>query len=337
MASSAPAEIPLMSEGKLRTYALSQVREVEGSVYSPSMAGNDYFSVPYTNTDSDPVKMASLVKSQKMTFTVDPTDTIQNDVVYYSTNYPYSGGYTVSFSLFYGSTNFQLQFTNGGYVIPTSAYNVPLIKSDWIPFPIKGVSYAYIYTKDKNGNINGYYDFGSNGRLDAANGFLFLGDALTGLSGDLYVGFNDGSRVIYNLGTDQLVPLVSETMPGLSVSLDGIRTLPDNTMNVVYQAGDQVIRVAYTTNCVVSVTFPSGLAEYPTMVHGDDSQDLWANPGTDGNVWNPVVSQPLFKGVIGKTLMIWFDYPDDNQLPNNNGGGSVGVGKGAVEATATTN
>ena len=155
------------------------------------------------------------------------------------------------------------KLADGTYAVPTNAFKVTMDLDDWIPFPVSGIAAAYIETKDANGNENGFYNFADDGRLDTADGLLFLGREHLGLSGDLVVYYNDGSKQIFDLETGNAQTATVQSGGPDSSSMKNVRSLPDDTKSVTFQNGDLIVRVHCLTAGTMQVAFPSGLGTYP--------------------------------------------------------------------------
>src|SRR5262249_7249769 len=156
------------------------------------------------------------------------------------------------------------------------------------PFPVSGLSSAYIETKNANGDVTGYYNFSDDGRINSTDGIIFLGREHLGLTGDLYLYFNDGTKIIYNLSDGNRATTANvQTLGPDSSSMKSVRSVPDDTKSIAFQNGDVIVRVHCLTAGTVQVTFPTGLSAYPIAVHAVDSSYLEQNPLDDGMSFNP--------------------------------------------------
>lgn len=323
-----PDYIPLVSEATLKAYALTLVNQIQGNLWSPSMSGTTYFSVAYTNHDADPNKMAQLASSQTMSVTFDQAERASAGLNYYAAM-NYSGYGSMWHQLFYCYTNFFFENVGGVWKVPAAAYTNVLQMGDYIPFPMgKAISYAYMELENENGDQIGSYEFRQNeGRINADIGLLYLGKEQTAQTGKLYVNFRDGTKAIYDLRGGNQRPTVTSTVHGLIATIDGVRSLPDNTTNVVFKVGDEIVRGKYTTVSVVSVTFPPGHTKYPIGVYVVDAAAFAADPTMAWEFWNPFQAEVRFSTQANQTVLIRFEYaPSPDKLENYNyyGGGGKG-------------
>lgn len=186
------------------------------------------------------------------------------------------------------------------------------------------MNYAYMETEDANGNNNDYYNFEWDNRIDTQKGLLFLGREHLNQVGTLYAIRNDGSKLIYDLGTGAKTATVGVNT-SIGGHIKGDRTVVDNTDKIVFQAGDELIQATYTIELkAVTVQFPDGLNRYPTKVAVIDAATFAADPNSDWIEFNPI-TDPVTFSVGAQRIIIRFDYDEPPQkLPEYNSGNSSG-------------
>ncbi len=308
-----PDSVPLMSESALKAYALLSINRIGGGIYSPSVSGNAYFSVGYTNRDADPNRMAAVSTAQNLRPEFDPGEELQAYLSYEYHNVPSASGSSYGFTLFWASTNFYAEKVGTNWTIPAYAKTNVMEMMDWVVFPTgKAIDYAYIRLEDGN-----YYEFSErDNSMWREHGFLFFSRKHTGQKGKMYVNFQDGTQVIYDLETGKQRPIVKLDGRGLAGSIKGVRPLPMNTTNVVFQAGDQIIRVPFNRAAIVKVTFPSGIEDYPTEVRVIDVRAFAEDPESDWPMFNPLSGPVEFGVQPDQAILIRFEYPNHEQLKN---------------------
>ncbi len=302
----APKSLPIASEAVREAYAYTKVGQISAGVSGPSVSGTSHVSVPY-KPDANPAHMAEVAAGISLKFEADPTKTLTSYV-------QYNGQVgNIGFTFFEGDREFSLFLTKGGHVVPDEAYDVELQLTDWLPVHIPGLSWAYMQTDDGE-----FYDFRQDGRLWNEEDILLIGRKHTGHSGTLYLGFDDGTQAIYDLGTGEQKSTELVVMTRFRVNRPGVRTEEPNTTEIVYQVGDRLISVRYDIEAKVRVYLPEkwqvGL---PVAVYAIDTATLAQNPSAP---WLDVTGTG-FAVHAGQTVMIRYEaVPDPGQLPKNNGG-----------------
>lgn len=322
-----PDKIPLQSEATLKAYALTLVGKIDVQVGGSSVSGNAFVSVDYTNTDADPDKMAAVASSQTLQFSTTTDDKLHGYVNYKSRmitipggNFSEKGGASDSqqtFNLFYGGTDFQLEKVNGVWKVPEKAYAVELEFSH-VPFVVTGVSDAYIITKNESGYITGWYSFRqAQGNYWLDRGLIFLTKEQTSHAGEFHLVMKDGTQTVYDLASGDQKPTAAIVAGGFKPMIKGVRTVSNDTTNIVFQSGDEIIRTRYTKVLNSQVSFPPGLDRYPIKVGIVYTRVLAEDPNTDWFEFDPWAGPVQFKIQSGQSILIRFEYPPNSQPLNN--------------------
>jgi len=320
-----PEKIPLASEEVLKAYALTMVGRINVQVYGSSVQGNSYQSVDYPYKDADPDRMAYVARSQVLRFDATTDDKLTSYISYNSREIALSDGYSTSFALFSGQKEFMLEPQKGGWGVPSDACKVEL---DYygIPFVIPGMTDAYIVTKDENGNQNGFYSFRQGDGYWMDRGIIFLTKELVSRNGEFNLVMNNGSRIIYDLGTGNRKSTENVSAGGFNPTIKGIRSVPADTFSIDYEDTDQIIRASYSflKEIIVQVTFRAGLKRYPVKVSVISSEALAENPNADWKEFNPYIEPVKFSVKPQGTILIRFDHEKNMQPLNNNESGGKG-------------
>jgi len=303
LADGAPKSVPLVSRAQLKAYALSQVNWLSGGISGQTVSGDGrYFSVPYAQADGDPVAIAAAVKVNKVTFSVDPTEKISTFA-----NWEVRTPDGSSWGAFYGQRDFNLiKDASGNFQIPSNATTIDDMELGTVPFPIKGVNNAHIKLKNSAGFEGGTYSFGERGFV--RNGYIILTSEHTAQNGELFVYFNDGSQAIYVLSDGKQKTMASVTAGGFSTAVKGVRTLPDNTVDITYGLTDEVVRVKYTLDTSIKVSFGVGVV-LPLKVLVVEEKLFRADPNATGNSFDPSKDQVVMRVGVGKSYLILFVKP----------------------------
>lgn len=323
--STAPNEVPLGSPEILKAYALTLVGQISVQVYGQSVSGDYYRFVDYPFIDADPERMAQVAGEIVLHFSATVDDGLTSYVSYNSRTIKLSGpgGETSSsFNLFYGSRQFKLEYFKDAWQVPKEAYQVELDLGQ-VPWIVSGMRNAYIESDQ-----TGYYNFRQHqGDYWLDRGVIFLAKELTSRRGELTLHMQDGSKVIYDLGTGDRKATATVEAVGFRPTIKGIRSVPDNTTNIVYQDTDEIIRVATIGQSDVQVSFPSGLKRYPVKVYVIDTRYLVAFPDTEWREFNPYI-EPVKFSFGDSAVLIRFEYPPEPQPPLNSGDRGPTDGKG---------
>lgn len=302
---SAPESVPLMSIRMLKAYALTMPTELSEQVYGASVAGSGrYVVIDYPYNDADPDHMAELLKSNPVRFTADPTEKLNSWVSYSSRKIA-----NFQFDAFYGGTNFYLQKVGDSWRVPADALKVRLQLSDWIPVSFPGIKYAYIENRDKDGNYTGRYDFMAEHRLYPEQGILILGKSVVSQPGKLYIRYQDDSVVVYDIKNEgQKLPSVAPSPDVFGPTIDGVRSLANNTWNIFFADGDEIVKAKFTSAGTVQINFPEGLSRYPNRVYVVLASAFAKNPAIQWSEFNPfkLINFPIASG----TYLIRFEYDD---------------------------
>lgn len=319
-----PSAVPMMSVGTLKAYALVNVSSLSGQYYGDSVSSGSWFRIPYPFKDADPDHMASLMAEQVIEWSADPSEQLGSYVSYSSTTIVPNSW----FEMFSGSENFFLTKVGEEWHVPAAGNRVRLQLGNWIPLRIPGVQDAYIITQNADGYDTDYYNFHWDNRIDAERGYIILGRQLVNQRGKLYVRLNDGSKLVYDLRKEgDLIPAVAPEAGGLAPSIDGVRSVPENTSTIVFQDGDELVRAKYSLNIEqkVFVAFPPGLSRYPVAVYVVDANAFAANPFMDWSRF--IVGKEIIIGVKSGSLLFRFEYdepaPSLPEYQNNGGGGKA--------------
>ena len=319
---SVPETVPLASVETLKAYALTMVRKVSVQVYGRSVSGKTYSQGEYNSTDADPNMMAKVASSLVLRFSATTDDIITSYVAYETgsirvRDFESDSGYSeTAFSLFWGSKEFKLEQGKGGvWQIPNEAYSVE-VDFYQVPLIIPGMSDANIVTEDAEGNQNGYLNLQNGNNYWFDRGVLLLTKEMTGRKGKLVITMKDNSRVIYNLLNGEKVPVVEVESFGFKPIVKGVRSVPENTANIVFEDGDSLIRTSYSKDMWSEVTFPSGLERYPIKVSVIYTKVLAENPQAEWMEFNPYTTPVKFRIQVGQAIFIRFDYPS-KALPLN--------------------
>lgn len=320
-----PATVPMMSVGTLKAYALANVSSLSGQYYGDSVSSGSWLRIPYPHKDADPDHMASLLSEQVIEWSADPSELLGSYVSYGSTSIVPNSW----FEMFSGSANFFLTKVGEEWHVPAAGNQVRLQLGNWIPLRIQGVQDAYIVTQNADGYDTDYYNFRWDNRIDTERGYIILGRQLVNQRGKLYVSLNDGSKLVYDLRKEgDLIPAVAPEAGGLTPSIDGVRTVPENTTTIVFQDGDELVRAKYSLPIEqkVFVAFPPGLSRYPVAVYVVDADAFTANPFMDWAQF--VVWKDIIVGAKRGSLLFRFEYdepaPSLPEYQNNGGGGGKG-------------
>ncbi|MDO8667807.1 MAG: hypothetical protein Q7K35_01780 [bacterium] len=330
-----PDKVPLASPKVLQAYALTLVGTIGVQVYGNSVSGDSYRWVDYPYEDADPDRMASIASSIELKFSATTDDQLTSWVSYNSRMFtltdPDENEVTTAFGLFNGGKNFKLEYFKDAWRVPTNAYAVEL-EVGQVPWVVPGMRNAYITTRDEKGNYTGYYDFRQQqGDYWLDRGVIFLTEQLTSRRGDLTTILENGSKVVYDItsGWRKYSPTIKGS--GFKPTIKGIRTVPDNTIDIVYRETDEIVRVAYTgdyhgsnTFQNVFVEFPGELKRYPAKVFVIDTRLLALNPDAEWLEFNPYVEPVWFRMKVGQAVLIRFEYQIDPE-PLDNGGGGKGA------------
>jgi len=323
--STAPSKIPLASPAVLKAYALTLVGKISVQVYGQSVSGTTYKFVDYPYTDADPDRMAYVASAQTLRISAGTNDILTSYVSYDSRDIVLpepqnpDNQSSTSFSLFWGANQFKLTNVGGVWAVPAEALKIEM-KYFGVPFVIPGMVYAYIVTKDENGKQTGYYSFNNEYWTD--RGVIFLTEDLTGQNGELVAVIKDGSKIVYDLLSGDLQPTVGVEVSGFHPTIEGIRSVPANTTNIVYKATDEIIRTQYSEVLWSTVTFPAGLKRYPTKVYVIYTTILAEDENAEWFEFNPYIEQVQFRIQAGQAILIRFEYPPNPQpLPYQGGKG----------------
>ncbi|MFA6314824.1 MAG: hypothetical protein WC648_00410 [Candidatus Paceibacterota bacterium] len=316
-----PSAVPLASPATLKAYALTLVKPISVQVYGMSVSGDNYRSVEYTSADADPAKMAALARSQQLSFKAAVGDQLWSYVSYDSRPIPLmeSNGQLVNytFNLFSGSKAFKLEPQKGGWGIPETAYKVELDMS-YVPFVVPGMQDAVIVTTDENGNQTGWYSFRESYGNYVDRGVLLLTEEMTGHRGQLIITMKNGEKISYNLKNEQRQESVSLQFTEVQATIKGVRSVPA-TENIMYVAGDEIIRTSAKEDMWSSITFPPGLDRYPVKVAVIETETLGLNWSAEWLEFNPYVEPVRFLIKASQPILIRFEYETDPE-PLNGGG-----------------
>ena len=327
-----------VTEGMLDAYALGLIQKVHINMYAASsgVGGGFYESVPYLGRVADPVALSALPNSVKPRVSLaNPTQ----DVINYALSYnmevtEQSGGGKSEYNLFYGNAIKKPVLGNDGWSLPT--FDVPLVRTDYVPWHKKGLDYAYMVFRDKSGNVVDNYYFDQDGRIDRRNGFLFLGSEHMNRLGEMYVNVRDeqGNYRTEVVNLKDGVSINPETIPssGTDVSFPGFVTLPPNAPFILHKAVEGAPRLyyaEYTQPTLVGVRFvaPTGVSVSIYVIDADDLRD---NPEN----WEEIKpgDYPIESG---HRLFFRFEWGQPNVTPIHRPeyGGGGGGGKGVAETT----
>lgn len=312
-----PDKVPLASVKTLKAYALTLVGKIWVQVNGNSVSGNNCVSVDYPHTDADPEKMAQTAGAQTLRFSATTDDQLESSVLYESRTImlpdpnSHTGFSQSSFGLFFGQKQFKLEPQKGdSWGVPSDAYRVEL-ELGQLPWVVPGMRDAYIKTQDTNGNQTGYYDFRQEvGSYWLDRGVIFLTEKLTSRSGELTLVMQDGSKVIYDLASENRKLTVTVEAVGFRPTIKGIRSVPNDTANIGYQVGDEIIRAAYTRD-MRSYIFFEKMETYPIRVSVVDTKVLAENPYAKWEEFNPYTEVAEFVAKAGQAVLIRFDYASE--------------------------
>lgn len=301
-------EMPIASEAMLDAYAMSIVKDADVNMWANSAIASYWTNVPYTGKVADPVALSKLAAG------ITPVITIanpQDDAVNYYV--AYNGGVgNVRTLLFYGYDSKKPLLGKWGWGLPT--FSIVPQRSDWIPFQKKGLQNAYMVIRDENGNVVDYYYFSQDGRLDAANGILYLGSQHVNRLGELYtVSYDNGTNrtEVYNLRNGRRI--LPETVFGnASVEFARLVVLPENASVIKYKAvigAPQLYYVEYTkeTDTVVAFDAPEGETVKIFVI---DAESLPDGP----DAWNQI-KLGTYTIEKGRRLFFRFDWGEPNTAP----------------------
>lgn len=322
-----PESVPLGSPKILKAYALTLVGKISVQVYGDSVSGENYLWVDYPHTDADPDKMAKVANAQKLRFSATTDGKLTSYISYESRSIVLTDPDNVdnqsstTFTLFWGYKNFKLVKVENSWKVPETAKDIELELISQVPFVIPGMRDVYMITRDSEGNQNGYFNFRDDqGDYWLRRGIIFLNENLTSRNGELNVTMTDGSRATYDLASGDRKPLVPVEVGGFRPSIKNVRSVPENTPQIVYQEGDEIIRTAYTELMWTSIFFPSDLKRYPTKVCMIYTSILAENPNAKWIEFNPYTEPVRFKVQVGQAILIRFEYPEVRPPLWSNGG-----------------
>lgn len=326
-----------VTEKMLDAYAFGLVKKVPINMYpaSSGVGGGFYTNLTYSGRIADPVALAALPNSVK------PRVTLANpaqDVINYNLSYnmeveDQSGGKS-EYNLFYGNDTKKPIPAGNEWELPE--FNVPLTRTDWVPWHKKGLDNAYMVFRDKSGRVVDNYSFDQDGRIDRRNGFLFLGKQHMHRLGEVYVSTRDEQgnyhTEVVNLKDGVSINPTELPSSGASVSFAGFITLPPNAPFILHKAVEGapgLYYAEYTEPTLVSVKFvsPTGVA---VSIYAIEAEDLRDNPEN----WEEIKPGDYTIG-SGHRLFFRFESGNPNLTPIHRpeyGGGSGG-GKGVVEPT----
>lgn len=319
LADNAPKTLPLADLATLMADALKKVNHGVGGVSGQSVSGTTWFSQPITtNNNGDPLAIAAFIKKQKLNYSVDPTEKLSHFVGWEIRTADGSSRH----SAFWGEKDFSLvKDASGVWQVKAEDMKLTDMEFGYSLLEAKGLNNAYIVLRDKNGNVTGYYYFSDEGL--AGNGYVALAAKHVGQTGDLYLGFNDGSKAIYSL-TDGKVRSVTTVAPaeGLETSAKGVLVYADNSSDILVRQIDYVIRAKYTVETTVTVRFETG-SKLPAAIKLVDADVFAADSNTPGVVYDPSKTAVSFKVPAGKTILLLVNRGTtvNAALPANNGKG----------------
>lgn len=299
-----PSEIPLTPE-KFERWALGKINRVSGGVAGQSLSGNNrYYSAEYPS-DGNTTNIAAAAKreSAKLAFESDPAEMLE---IFSSWDIRMPDGNTWS-PFFGGSKPFKpVKDPSGAYKIPTEALTVPL-RFGSAPFPFPGAVSGYMIIRDSAGNQIDYINLGGNekGGGTISNGYIIISDFFFFRNGELYVQTGDGKQHIYALtGGIRRETVTVTTSTGIDTSVEGHRSLPDNTVSIVYTATDKSLMVKYTVG--TTVTIAVGPAPLPTKITVVEKSAFDSKPVTGGTSFN--AKDPItFAAQAGQTFLIFLE------------------------------
>lgn len=325
-----PDKVPLASKASLEAYALTLVEDIRVQVWGRSVSDDNYRSAKYSYTDADPERMAYIASTQVLRFSAAIDDLLTSYVVYGSRAIEFpdpnsSTGFSqTSFPLFWGEKQFKLEAQKGdSWGVPADAYRIEL-NLDQVPWVVPGVRDAYIRTMDGT-NQTGFYSLRENNSYWMNQGIIFLTTNMVSLNGELTLVMQNGSKFIYDLPIGGLKPTATVEAVGFRPTIKGIRTVPDNTTNIVYEVTDEIVRVAYPEETLATVSFPDGLGRYPIKVYIIDTTVLAADgPSAKWIEFNPYIKAVEFKAAANQAILIRFEYQTEPRPLNNNAPRSYG-------------
>jgi|GEM_PF-2581003 len=221
--------LPIGSIAELKAWALEQSRHIHSGVWaitSTTTGTNTVTSYSRVLSNGlDVIEDLKYVNNLQFTMNI---HNLQDRIEFHSSIEDSEG-----WSLFYGNGSSRIFLISGKYV--TDHVRLDLRMSEYVPIPVENAQWAAIRERDENGNVISYYNVSvfNSGNYETSKSRLYFPAYFAGRSGELVVGFKDGSEKFFELQNGKKLP-TQRVVGQLSVQVPGVIGLRDT--NAVYIA-----------------------------------------------------------------------------------------------------